>query len=112
MSDRTTSSVAAVPTFLITSASADLMSSHLSESFRRGSIQVRIAILGAGLFASEASWCCAVLRLAAIACSIMLIWSLLNSTARQAFDIENAVGAGILARLPRPVFPFRHWRFG
>src|SRR5580704_4574982 len=83
MRDRTTSSVAAVPTLLITSASAGLMSSHLSKSFSRGSIQVRIAILGAGLFASEASWCCAVLRLAAIACSIMLIWILLNIAARQ-----------------------------
>jgi len=32
-----------------------LMSSHLSKSFRRGSIQVRIATFGAGLFASEGS---------------------------------------------------------
>src|ERR1700691_4777089 len=92
MRDRTTSDVAAVPTFRITSASAGLMSSHLSKSFRRGSIQVRIASLGAGLFASEGSWCPIFLRLSAIACSIMLIWILLNSVARQAFDIENAVG--------------------
>jgi hypothetical protein len=44
-----------VPTFRITSASAGLMSSHSSSWFRRGSIHVRIATLGAGLFASEGS---------------------------------------------------------
>src|SRR5271154_2193783 len=81
MRDRTTSTVAAVPTFRITSASAGLISSHSSSSFRRGSIQVRIATFGAGLFASEGSWCIAVLRFTAIARSIMLIWILLNRVA-------------------------------
>jgi len=54
------------------------MSSHSRSSFRRGSIQVGIAIFGAGLFASEGSWCCAVLRLAAIAWSNKLISILLG----------------------------------
>src|ERR1700733_11907265 len=78
MRDRTTSSVAAVPTFRITSASAGLMSSHSSSSFMRGSMQVRIAIFGAGLFASEGSWCLAVLGFTEIACSIKLIFILLS----------------------------------
>src|SRR5580704_5211790 len=90
MRDRTASTVAAVPTFRITSASAGLMSSHSSSSFRRGSIQVRIATFGAGLFASEGSWWTAFLRFAAIARSIKLIWILLNRVAVRDAVCDNA----------------------
>src|SRR5271167_4951989 len=90
MRDRTTSIVAAVPTFRITSASAGLMSNHSSSWFRRGSIHVRMAIFGAGLFASEGSWCSALLRFAVIACSIKLISILLNRAATPGLVCENA----------------------
>src|SRR6516165_3104953 len=90
MRDRTTSSVAAVPTLRITSAWAGLMSSHSSSSFRRGSIQVRMATFGAGLFASEGSWFFAFLRFAAIAPSIRLMWILLNRVA--------SLGSGLRGR--------------
>src|SRR5665213_4508661 len=83
--------VAAVATLRITSASAGLMSSHLSRSFMRGSMQVRIATFGAGLFASEGSWCSAVLRFAAIALSIKLIWNLLNRTASPGLGLRQHV---------------------
>src|SRR5271156_1754457 len=90
MRDRTTSDVAAVPTFRITSASAGLMSCHSRRWFRRGSMQVRIATFGAGLFASEGSWCSADLRFAAIARSIKLIWILLNRVASPGLGCDNA----------------------
>src|SRR5580698_49504 len=89
MRDRTTSTVAAVPTFRITSASAGLISSHSSSWFTRGSIQVRIAIFGAGLFASEGSWCSALLRFAVIARSIKLMSILLIRVACREFGARH-----------------------
>src|SRR6516164_2866299 len=93
MRDRTTSSVAAVPTFRITSASAGLMSSHSSSSFSRGSIQVRMATFGAGLFASEGSWFFAFLRFAAIARSIRLTWILLSRVASLGSGLRRRGGS-------------------
>src|SRR5579863_7850783 len=84
MRERTTSSVAAVPTFRITSASAGLMPNHCSISFSRGSIHVRMAIFGAGFRANVGSCRSALLRFAATARSIKLICRLLDHFAHRA----------------------------